>query len=173
MPKLTFIIFFLLIHSMHVMSQPKVVINELDCDTPGIDDMEFVELKSEVPKFSLNGYVLVFYNGSANGGNTSYLALDLDGYTTDVNGILLIGSSTVTPYPQYLIPENFIQNGADAVALYKADGEDFPEATLAYVDPTLVDVLVYGTNDADATTLIDIFKVFDDTKSILNIQYSN
>ncbi|MBK8625706.1 MAG: endonuclease [Saprospiraceae bacterium] len=138
-----------------------LVINELDCDTPGIDNMEFVELKSSLPNFALDGYVLVFFNGSANGGNTSYLALDLDGYTTDVNGIFLIGSNTVSPFPQYIIPENTIQNGADAVAIYRADVENFPEGIVAYVDNTLVDVLLYGTNDADALAMIEIFKAFN------------
>lgn len=37
-----------------------VVINELDCDTPGVDDKEFVELKSVTPNFSLDGFILVF-----------------------------------------------------------------------------------------------------------------
>ena len=38
-----------------------VVINELDCDTPGIDYGEFIELKSATPNFPLDGYVLVFF----------------------------------------------------------------------------------------------------------------
>ena len=65
-------------------------INELDCDTPGIDDKEFVELKSETPNFPLEGYVVVFFNGSDSGGNMSYLAFDLDGFETDINGLLLM-----------------------------------------------------------------------------------
>ncbi len=145
-----------------------VVINELDCDTPGIDDKEFVELLSSTPNFPLDGFVLVFFNGSDNGGNTSYLALDLDGYTTDVNGILLIGSSTVIPFPQYIIPANVIQNGADAVAIYRGNTEDFPEGTLAFVDNTLVDVLLYDTNDADAVGMINIFKAFNPTIQQIN-----
>ena len=68
----------------------QLVINELDCDTPSIDDKEFIELKSDVPNFPLDGYVVVLFNGSTSGGNTSYFAIDLDGYTTDVNGLLLI-----------------------------------------------------------------------------------
>ena len=28
----------------------QIVINELDCDTPGVDDKEFLELKSDTPK---------------------------------------------------------------------------------------------------------------------------
>lgn len=138
-----------------------LVINELDCDTPGIDDKEFVELRSAVPFFPLNGYVLVFFNGSAAGGNTSYLALGLDGYSTDINGLLLIGSATVVPSPQYLIPANVIQNGADALAIYEGSPADFPEGTLALADASLVDVLIYGTNDPDAAGLIAIFQAFN------------
>lgn len=138
-----------------------VVINEIDCDTPGIDDKEFVELLSSSPNFPLDGYVLVFFNGSDNGGNTSYLALDLDGYATDINGILLIGSTTVVPFPQYIIPTNVIQNGADAVAIYRGNADDFIEGTLAFVDATLIDVLLYDTNDADAISMIEIFKAFN------------
>lgn len=132
-----------------------VVINELDCDTPGVDDKEFVELKSATPNFSLDGFILVFFNGSASGGNRSYLALDLAGYTTDSNGLLLIGSTTVVPFPQYIIPVSVIQNGADAVAIYQASLDDFPDETLA-TQVNLVDALVYGTNDPEATELLNL-----------------
>ncbi|MBK8491296.1 MAG: endonuclease [Saprospirales bacterium] len=151
----------LLLLSASLSTAQMLVINELDCDTPGIDDLEFVELKSAAPFTALDGYVLVFFNGSASGGNTSYMALDLDGYITDVNGLLLIGSTSVVPSPQYLIPANVIQNGADAVAIYEGGAEDFPEGTLAFVDQTLVDVLLYDTNDPDAPDLIAIFQAFN------------
>lgn len=146
----------------------QVVINELDSDTPSTDTEEFVELLSGTPNFPLDGYVLVFFNGSATGGNRSYLALDLDGYETDINGVLLIGSNTVVPTPQYEIPVSVIQNGPDAVALYRADDLDFPEFTLAYVNDTLIDVIVYGTNDAEAIGLLTIFRVFDQNLQQLN-----
>ena len=155
------IITFLIFSAFSTLALSQVVINELDCDTPSIDDKEFVELLSEIPHFPLDGFVLVFFNGSASGGNKSYLALDLSGYETDINGLLLIGSHFVIPTPNYLIPVSVIQNGADAVALYKGSDLDFPEHTLAYVDDTLVDVLVYGTNDPDAIGLLEIFKAFD------------
>ncbi len=145
-----------------------LVINELDCDTPGVDDKEFVELKSQTPNFPLDGYVLVFFNGSASGGNMSYLALDLDGYETDINGLLLIGSSTVSPFPQYVIAPNLIQNGADAVAIYQADDLDFEEPTVAYVDETLIDVLLYQTNDSDGAGLVTIFSAFNPDIEIIN-----
>ena len=82
--------------------------------------------------------------------------MDLDGYTTDVNGLLLIGSNSVSPVPQYLIAENVIQNGPDAVAIYQADDFDFPEETLATID-NLIDVLMYDTDDVDDTDMINIF----------------
>jgi len=135
-----------------------VVINELDCDTPGVDYGEFVELKSATPNFSLDGYVLVFFNGSTSGGDSSYFALDLDGAVTDINGLLLIGSDTVTPYPQVSIGENLIQNGADAVAIYQGNDFDFPIGTLA-TQTNLVDALVYDTSDADDTVLMGLLGV--------------
>ena len=134
-----------------------VVINELDCDTTfegnNIDNHEFIELLSSVPNFALDGYVLVLFNGSTSGGDSSYFALDLDGYTTDINGLLLIGSSNVSPFPQVTIPTNLIQNGADAVALYLGDDTGFLEGTLA-TQTNLVDVLVYDTSDANDTGLM-------------------
>jgi hypothetical protein len=43
----------------------QVVINEIDTDTPSSDVLEFVEIKSTTPNFSLNGYVLVFFNAGS------------------------------------------------------------------------------------------------------------
>ena len=146
----------------------QLVINELDCDTPGVDSQEFIEIKSDVPNFPLDGYVVVMFNGSASGGNTSYVALDLDGYQTDINGLLLIGSLGVSPVPQYLISENVIQNGADAIAIYQADDFDFLQGTLATI-VDLIDVIIYGTADADATGLIDIFNDHPNFTSIQQI----
>jgi hypothetical protein len=162
MPKLSFF-FLLILHTFFfsLSAQSPLVINELDCDTPGIDDKEFLELRSTDPYTPLDGYVVVFFNCSPNAGNTSYLALDLDGYRTDINGLLLIGSTTVTPFPQYIIPVNMIQNGQDALAIYRGDAEDFPEGTLPYVDDSLVDVLVYGTNDPDAVSALAVFRAFN------------
>ena len=146
----------------------QIVINELDCDTPGVDNLEFVELLSETPNFPLDGYVLVFFNGSASGANLSYFTIDLDGYVTDINGLLLIGSNSVSPVPQLLISESVIQNGADAVAIYQADDLDFEEPTLAHVDESLIDVLLYQTNDSDGLGLQAIFSEFDPNIQIIN-----
>ncbi|PWI31255.1 endonuclease I [Flavobacteriaceae bacterium LYZ1037] len=140
------------------LSYAQLVINELDCDSPGIDDKEFVELKSDTPNALLDGYVLVFFNGSSSGADSSYFTIDLDGFTTDNNGLLLIGSDAVEPFPQLLIAANVIQNGADAVAIYLGDETDFPEGTLA-TQTNLIDALVYDTSDADDTELMALLGV--------------
>ena len=124
-----FFYIFLIFFVCSVYSQV-VFINELDSDTVGTDNKEFIELKSSVANFSLNGYVLVFFNGTSSGNsNLSYYSLDLDGYFTDVNGNILIGNALVAPTPAIIIPDNTIQNGPDAVAIYIANDTDFPLAT--------------------------------------------
>ena len=130
-----------------------IVINELDADSPSTDTAEFVELKSQTPNFSTDGYILVFFNGSTSGGDSSYMVIDLNGYSTDNNGLLLIGSTGVAPFPQVVIAENVIQNGADAIGLYLASVNDFPEGTLA-TQTNLIDALVYDTNDSDDVELL-------------------
>ncbi len=139
-----------------LMSQ--VVINELDCDSPGIDDKEFLELLSDSPNSPLDDYVIVFFNGSTSGADSSYFTIDLDGYTTDENGLLLIGSDAVTPFPQLVISANSIQNGADAVAIYFSDSSQFPLGTLA-TQTNLIDALVYDTSDTDDTVLMGLLGV--------------
>ena len=139
-----------------ILSSQVLVINELDSDNPSIDTQEFVEIKSQTPNFSTDGYILVFFNGSTSGNDSSYLVIDLTGYSTDNNGLLVIGSSGVGPFPQLLIAENVIQNGADAVAIYQDVPSAFPEGTVANIT-NLVDVLIYDTNDSDDLTLIEIF----------------
>ena len=154
--KRIFTLAFFLLMTQFIISQ--IVINELDSDTStidtNIDTLEFIELKA-TPNFALDGYVVVFFNGSSSGADSSYLAIDLDGYTTDINGLLLIGSTTVSPVPQLLIPENVIQNGADAVGVYLGNATDFPDFTLA-TTTNLIDALAYDTSDADDTVLMGL-----------------
>lgn len=133
----------------------QVVINELDADTFSTDVLEFIELKSSTPNFSLNGYVLVFFNGGSTGtGNASYMAYDLDGITTDINGIATIGDSQVSPVPnRYFANDNIIQNGPDAVGLYLGNGTDFPTNSVASTT-NLIDALVYSNSaSTQASTL--------------------
>lgn len=136
----------------------QVYINELDADTPSTDTIEFLELKSTAPNYSLNGYVLVFYNGFSNGtGNLSYNAIDLDGYSTDINGIFLLGNSLVSPAPSLVIPNSSIQNGPDVVALYLGNASDYPLDSPASAT-NIIDVLAYSNSPTTSpTTLMSTF----------------
>jgi Endonuclease I/Secretion system C-terminal sorting domain len=135
------------------ITNAQVVINELDSDTPSTDDKEFIELKSTTPNFSLNGYVLVLFNGTGSQANLSYYVIDLDGLTTDVNGIAVIGNNLVSPVPDKFLPDNIFQNGPDGIGLYLGNSSDFPNLSPA-TTTNLIDALVYDTGDADATALM-------------------
>ena len=110
----------------------QVWINELDSDSPGIDNKEFVELRTPAPFTSLNGYVLVFFNGNPTASNTnqSYFALSLNGHTTDANGLLLIGCQSVSPVPDLVFSDNVIQNSEDGLAIYQGSLADCRSAHL-------------------------------------------
>lgn len=129
----------------------QIRINEVDADQQGTDAAEFVELyDGGVGNTSLNGLVVVFYNGS---NDTSYAAFDLDGFQTNAQGYFLIGNTGVVPTPSIIFNDNTLQNGADAVALYQANGVDFPNGT-AVTTTNLVDALVYGANQPDDAELL-------------------
>lgn len=151
-----YFLFFSLLFSFSGFCQI-IVINEIDSDTPSIDTKEFIELKTQTPNFSLNGYVLVCFNGNPNSGSNtalrSYYTMGLDGLTTDENGLVLIGSNDVSPYPARTFGDNLLQNGADAVAIYSGSYSDFPDGTLA-TTTNLIHALAYDTSEADATELM-------------------
>jgi len=133
---------------------PDVLINELDADQVDTDAAEFVELfDGGIGYTDLTGLTLVLYNGSS---DTSYQAFDLDGYTTGAGGyFVLCGDSANTPNCDLDVsPDtNLIQNGADAAALYVADGADFPNGT-ALTTANVVDAIVYDTDDDDDPGLL-------------------
>ncbi len=135
------------------ISSAQLVINEFDSDTPSTNDKQFIEIKSATPSFPLNGYVLVLFNGTGSQANLSYYALDLDGITTDLNGLALIGNSLVSPVPAELITDSTFQNGPDGAAIYLGNATDFPAGTTA-TTTNLIDALLYDTNDADASALM-------------------
>lgn len=140
-------------------SYSQVVINEIDPDTNSTDVKEFIELKSNIPNFPLDGYVVVFFNAGSSSpysATSSYYAIDLDGLITDGNGIILLGNLQVSPSASYIIPQNTIQNGPDAVAIYLGNASDFPINTLA-ISTNLIDALAYGnTGNTSATALMQI-----------------
>lgn len=128
-----------------------VVINEIDSDTPGTDALEFVELfDGGSGNTSLDGLVLVFYNGA---NDLTYASFDLDGFSTDANGYFLLGNSGVTPAPNIIFGNGVLQNGADAVALYAGNASGFPNGTPVTTN-NLIDAIVYDTDDADDAGLL-------------------
>ncbi|MDM7860907.1 Ig-like domain-containing protein [Alteromonas sp. ASW11-36] len=129
-------------------------INEVDADTAGSDTLEFIELyDGGAGNTALDGLVVVFFNGSddASYGN----AIDLDGFTTDSDGFFLIGNASVTPLPSIVVPNNSLQNGADAVAVFAGNAVDFGNDT-PVTGISLVDALVYDTFDSDDNGLLAV-----------------
>ncbi|RMF59780.1 MAG: hypothetical protein D6743_15870, partial [Calditrichaeota bacterium] len=128
----------------------QVLINEVDADTPGSDDMEFIELyDGGGGNTPLDGLVVVLFNGAD---DQSYRAFDLDGFSTDSDGFFVLGNAGVANV-DLVIPNNSLQNGADAVALYTGDASDFPNDT-PVTTSNLIDALVYDTSDADDAGLL-------------------
>ncbi len=128
-----------------------IVINETDADTASYDELEFIELYDGGTGYTaLDGLVVVLFNGSS---DTSYLAIDLDGYTTDNNGYFVIGS--VSGADIWMDPGSggWLQNGADAIVLYTANDTDFPNGT-SITTTNLVDAIVYDTSDPDDSGLL-------------------
>lgn len=156
------LILIFLLSGISIYSQ--VFINEIDVDMTGSDVNEFIELKSTTPNFSLNGYVLVLYNET---NSLSYYAIDLDGYSTDINGIFLSGNTAVSPAPTLVIPNGKIQNGPDVIALYQANATDFPDGTLA-TSTNLVNAIAYSTAAPTATNLMAIFGLTVSTNENMN-----
>jgi endonuclease G, mitochondrial len=130
-----------------------VVINELDSDTPGADTAEFVELyDGGAGNTALDGLVVVFYNGSS---DLSYAAFDLDGFQTGASGYFTLGNPGVANVDLVFSPgaTGFLQNGADAVALFAGNASDFPTNTSVRT-ANLQDAIVYDTDDADDPGLL-------------------
>ncbi|MBK6344315.1 MAG: hypothetical protein IPF68_00005, partial [Bacteroidales bacterium] len=129
---------------------PSIIINEVDSDTPGTDAAEFIELyDGGAGNTPLDGYVVVLFNGS---NDLSYAAYDLDGFSTDANDYFVIGNTGV-PGVSIVFAGNFLQNGADGVALYTDNASNFPNNT-PITSTNLVDALVYDTNDGDDAGLL-------------------
>ena len=125
-----------------------LVINEVDPDQSNVDAAEFVEIATGVAGVSLAGYSLVLWNGSS---DTAYVALDLN-VTTNADGLLIAGNASLTTTLSF--PDNTLQNGADAVAVYAAPASVFPTGTLVTATH-VIDAVVYGSGDADDVALLD------------------
>ncbi len=127
-----------------------ILINEVDSDTPGADTAEFIELyDGGSGRTMLDGLVIVLFNGSS---DTSYRAIDLDGYETGASGYFVAGNGAV-PNVDLVFANAVMQNGADAVAIYAASSSDFPSGS-AVTYSGLLDALVYDTDDLDDVELL-------------------
>jgi len=132
-------------------------INEVDSNQAGLDNAEFVELyDGGVGETSLDGHLLVFFNGNR---DTAYLVLNLDGESTDEAGFFVVGNAGVRVRPDRIIPDNTIQNGPDAIALYDAGEADYlPGEPFALSSSGLLAAVVYGNAaepDAELLALLD------------------
>lgn len=150
-----------------------VFINEIDSDQPGADTGEFIELYVGEPAArALDGYVVVLFNGnhSANG---AYTVIDLAGHSSDAHGFFVIGNASV-PNVDLIIPNASIQNGADAVAVYRSPVSSFSTGSSA-TPPTpdnLVDVVIYGNGSGQDFDLIAGFQAFGDPPSDGLVQHN-
>ncbi len=138
---------------------PDVVINEVDADTAGSDDAEFIELYAlSGGSEDLSGLSLVFYNGSD---DLSYDAIDLDGQSTGSDGyfVLCSGSGNV-PECDFVgaFSDDGVQNGADAIVLVDGDAVDYPNDSLQPDPADIVDAIVYDTNDGDDAGLAGLIQ---------------
>jgi len=138
----------------------KVMINEVDADTPGSDTAEFIELyDGGLGNTPLDGLVVVLYDGGLSPftGNQAYAAFDLAGRSTDANGYFVLGNPGVPNAVLTFDPGQFglLQNGPDAVALYIGHASDFPSGAVVTTN-NLLDAIVYGTDDPIAPGLLPL-----------------
>ena len=70
---------------------------------------------------------------------------------------------------QLIIPNNSIQNGADAVAIYQGSIDDFPNSTLA-TTVNLIDALAYDTSDSDDDNLMALLGLSSQQNENENLQ---
>jgi len=108
------------------------VINEIDAISSSAD---FIELFGNA-NTALDGYTIVLYDGDT---DLSTAVINLDGMSTDANGYLLIN--------------NTLADGVDAVALYAADSMNFLVGD-AITSTDIMDAVVYGTGQADDVELL-------------------
>jgi uncharacterized protein len=124
-----------------------LLISEVDPDTEGQDQAEFIELAGTAGQV-LDGFSLVLYNGS---NQSRYKLLDLAGQRLDARGFwVLCGNRQQVPGCALEAGDGFLQNGPDAVALYQRTSSQL-KSEKGLVSAGLVDALVYVSGKADAS----------------------
>ncbi len=132
---------------------PLILINEIDANTPGTDQAEFIELfDGGNGHTDLSGLVVVFWNGK---GDTAYRAIDLDGHETDASGYFVLGNEAMEPGVS--LPTGALQNGPDAVAVHAGRAAQFAPGT-ALTLTGLRDAVVYGPTAAPDAGLLALLE---------------
>ncbi|XP_043081537.1 uncharacterized protein si:ch211-183d21.1 [Puntigrus tetrazona] len=128
-----------------IHSDVDFLLNEINTDSPGgAEDEEFIELWHPSGfRMSLDFIWLVMINGQT---GRVYYELELNGYYTDDDGYFLIGSSKVSP--DIRIPSNTIQNGPDAIVLYRSKSPPSKESP-NIPKSGLLDAVVYRVRGSD------------------------
>jgi hypothetical protein len=135
-----------------------LVVNELDCDQTGSPDTgEFIEIASGASGIDLDGYSLLLLDG---GNDEVYNAIDLSGWTTDANGLLVVGNVGIVSRDIGIV-DNSLQNGADAVAIYQGTGFSVGTTIGDLSGFIVIDALVYDTDDLDDTDLLNGLPGYD------------
>jgi len=107
------------------LSEITLQISDFDASQPDADTKEFVEVTNNgVDPIALSGCSMVFFDGAD---SKSYMAAGLGG-TVEPGGTFTLGNPTVDGVDQ-VFSEGRLQDGPDALALYKAPASDFPEDT--------------------------------------------
>jgi hypothetical protein len=144
-----------------------VTLNEVDSSTlqfePSTEGFQFVELKGS-PGESLNGYTIVFYNGS---NDLVYRVVSLDGFAIGTSGYFVAGNSGV-PRVDLVLPvtlassisnlppgDDTIQPGPDAVALYHNASNAYVPGSFLTSGAPPVPKSVTTVNSAPGETLVD------------------
>ncbi|XP_056153216.1 uncharacterized protein si:ch211-183d21.1 [Lampris incognitus] len=124
------------------------LINEVNTDTPGwLEDGEYIELwHPSGRRVSLQDIWLLLFSGHD---NRPYREISLSGHFTTAKGYFLLGSDRLVPAPSLRLPPNTIQNGPDAIALYRSPMG--PPSSLQNGVPTrgLLDAVVYRQKGSD------------------------
>jgi hypothetical protein len=138
-------------------------ITDFDSDQPGSPDTgEFVEIVNTGPSpASLDGCTLVFFDGA---NSSSYFAMDLQG-SIGPGSIFTAGNAGAGDVAQ-MFPDNTLQNGPDAMALYRDDATNFPEGTPVTVE-NLVSAVVYIDDDNVFGTTESSSKKFSTPEEVL------
>ncbi|XP_062415990.1 uncharacterized protein si:ch211-183d21.1 isoform X1 [Pungitius pungitius] len=124
------------------------LINELNTDTPGAaEDGEYIELwHPSGRRVSLQGVWILLFSAH---NNRPYREISLSGHFTTSKGYFLLGSDRLVPAPSLRLPPNTIQNGPDAVALYRSPYGPPSAAHRGIPTLGLLDAVVYRQRGSD------------------------